>query len=60
VPDIAGLASTLDAQRVGLGRHRVLVHLEGAHLVGTRQAVIHKGAGEELAAETSTWMAGVV
>ena len=47
--NIAGLAGPLDTQRVGLGRHRVLVHLEGRDLVGTRQTVIHQGAREQLA-----------
>jgi len=48
-PDIASLARTLDPQRVGLGRHRVLVGLKGRDFVGARQAVIHQRAGEQLA-----------
>ena len=48
-PDIAGLAGAVDTQRVGLGRHRVLVHLERADFVGARRAVIHQRAGEGLA-----------
>jgi hypothetical protein len=48
-PDIAGLPRTLDAQRVGLGRHRVFVHLERTDFVGARQAVVHQRAGDELA-----------
>ena len=47
--DIAGLPGALDTQRVGLGRHRVLLHLERANLVGARQAIIYERAGEELA-----------
>src|SRR5271169_4190409 len=46
--DIAGLARTLDTQWVGLGRHRVLVHLERAQLVGARKAIIDQRAGEQL------------
>jgi hypothetical protein len=48
-PTLPALAGTLDTQGVGLGRRRVLVHLEGRDFVSAPQAVIHQGARKELA-----------
>jgi len=48
-PTLPALAGTLDTQGVGLGRSRVLVHLEGRDFVSAPQAVIHQGARKELA-----------
>jgi hypothetical protein len=36
------------AERVGLGRHRILLGLEVAHIGSARHAVIHERAGEAL------------
>jgi len=41
--------ATLNTQRAGPGRHRILVHLKLADLDGARQAVIRQRAGNELA-----------
>ncbi len=45
----AGLAAALDAERIGLGRHRMCADRERRHVGGARQRIVHVGAGEELA-----------
>src|SRR5215470_14800244 len=47
--DIAGLAGTLDPERVGLGRHGVAVAMDGRQIARPRHRVIHERPGEKLA-----------
>src|SRR5207237_9928414 len=46
--DRTGLAGALDAERVGLGRHRVRLAMQRTEIASARHRVIHKGAGDEL------------
>src|SRR5262249_33153545 len=46
----AGFARALDAERVGLRRHRVDGILERGPVVGARQGVVHERAGDQLPA----------
>jgi hypothetical protein len=47
--DIAGFAGALDAERVGLGRHRIAGAMDRREVARPRHRIIHKEAGQELA-----------
>src|SRR5579875_116443 len=46
--DRAGLAGALDAERVGPGRHRMVLLPDRRQIIGPRQRIIHERAGEQL------------
>src|SRR5262249_7659199 len=48
--DTAGLAAAFDAERVGLGRHRVALHRHRGQIAGARHSIVHERAGHDLAA----------
>src|SRR5664279_2077705 len=48
--DRAGLAATLDAERIARAQRRGVVQLERRQIVGARHGVVHERRGQELAA----------